>query len=560
MQVIYNAVDRARERLHGRLINPHQSQGVQWMLGREMSGVGFPGGVLADEMGLGKTVQTIATMLGNPQPNPTLIVAPKSLLTQWQREIAKFSSLPSFVLRPQYSAHEPERIASKIESLGNTCILATYETVARMPQLAGVRFSRIILDESHRIKNRVTKTYKAVAALQGGIKWCLTGTPITRRPSDFVTLITWIGETAPLDVGYARSTYLMRRTFEDLSKVCTRLALPPCTINNHTLEMSADEKDLYNAMVKYGQFCVRVNTSLLIEGGEGRREAINEILEVLLRLQQIVVSPSIVGESAQMTEARIFDPVQHETSTIPEDDDCPICMQAFTPETACRTSCGHWFCKSCITSAVLCKPGATCPMCRGAIDDASIRCVSGAGCTGAPFSTKLTKIREILEAERGNKVLIFTHWKKEMLEIQRLLSLMGVSHSTIDGRIDVAKRQERVDDFNAADGVQVLISQIQVGGCGLNMQACRTIIFPSLDWSPAVELQAVARAHRIGVDHPVTVHRLIARGSIDDHVIRIQTQKLEYASQLFEDSRVNTKLGFDPTDLHTLAKIFALIQ
>ena len=175
------------------------------------------------------------------------------------------------------------------------------------------------------------------------------------------------------------------------------------------------------------------------------------------------------------------------------------------------------------------------------------------------FSTKMRKVKDLLVMNRGKKVLIFTHWKREMAEIEQLLAWMGVVYTSIDGRVDVAKRQARVDDFNAADGVDVLISQIQVGGCGLNMQACQTVIFPSLDWSPAMEMQAIARAHRIGVAHPVTVHRLIARGSIDDHVVRIQGQKLAYASELFDDARVNTKLGFDPTNLHSLAKIFALI-
>ena len=322
---VSQAMDRARDQLQGRLINPHQSQGVQWMLGRELSGEGFPGGVLADEMGLGKTVQTIATCLGNPQETPTIIIAPKSLITQWHREFAKFApGLTTLLLRPHYSAHEPDLIATKLASLGPRMVLATYETVARMPQLSGVPFSRIILDEAHRIKNRATKTYKAVAALQGKIKWCLSGTPITRRPSDFKTLVTWLGEPGPVDMASAKTTYLLRRTFEDLSKVCARLALPACTVTNHTLDLSADEKELYNAMVKYGQFCVRVNTALLIEGGDGRREAVNEILEVLLRLQQIVVSPSIVGDSANSIETRIFDQDHPESAPVPGDDECRV--------------------------------------------------------------------------------------------------------------------------------------------------------------------------------------------------------------------------------------------
>ena len=529
------------------------------MLSRELSGAGSPGGVLADEMGLGKTVQTIAACLGNPQSNPTLIIAPKSLLTQWQREISKFSSMRSFTLHTKYSANEPHLVATKLASLGNKFILATYETVARMPALMGCPFSRIILDESHRIKNRATKTYKAVSILQGQIKWCLTGTPIMRRPSDFKALLAWIGEDVTfLDMQYARETYLLRRTFEDLSKVCARLALPPCHITNHVLELSQSEKDVYNAMVSYGQFCVRTNAALIADGGD-RREAVNAILEVLLRLQQIVVSPEIIADSVQAMDGFIFDPRSVETARPPDDDDCPICMQAFSEETACKTECGHWFCRECITSAVLCAAGFTCPMCRAEIVEGSVRVVQSACGNSPALSTKLLKINELVDANRAKKVLVFTHWKREATEIEKMLTWMGVDHVRIDGGMSIEKRQAVVDDFNDAEDGRVLISQIQVGGCGLNIQSASMVILPSLDWSPATEMQAIARAHRLGVAHPVYVHRLVARGSVDDHVLRIQGQKLEYASQLFEDKRVSKKLGFDTSNIHELSKLFALI-
>jgi len=198
-------------------------------------------------------------------------------------------------------------------------------------------------------------------------------------------------------------------------------------------------------------------------------------------------------------------------------------------------------------------------MCREEVEPQSIKRVTVSDEEMRTFSTKLLKTKDILEENRDKKTIIFTHWKKEMREFEDLLKTMDIEYGCIDGKVSIQERQAIVDDFNSRQGGCVLLSQIQVGGTGLNMQGCHTIILPSLDWSPAVEMQAIARAHRLGVEHPVQVHRLIAKGSIDDHVVRLQNEKLEYASQLFEDKRVTKKLGFDPTNLHELAKIFALI-
>ena len=79
--VVTSAYQRATSTLKGRLIAPYQREGVLWLLWRELANNGPKGGFLCDEMGLGKTVQTIATILGNPQRS-TLIVVPKSIVTQ----------------------------------------------------------------------------------------------------------------------------------------------------------------------------------------------------------------------------------------------------------------------------------------------------------------------------------------------------------------------------------------------------------------------------------------------------------------------------------------------
>jgi SNF2 family DNA or RNA helicase len=80
----------AKDTLNGRLFAPYQREGVLWMLTMEGQKSGPKGGFLCDEMGLGKTVQLVSTMLGNPKPR-TLIIVPKSIITQWVEEIHRFA-------------------------------------------------------------------------------------------------------------------------------------------------------------------------------------------------------------------------------------------------------------------------------------------------------------------------------------------------------------------------------------------------------------------------------------------------------------------------------------
>jgi SNF2 family DNA or RNA helicase len=82
--------NRAKNNLNGRLFAPYQREGVLWLLSMENQTSGVRGGVLADEMGLGKSIQLIATMLGNPKTR-TLLVVPKSIITQWVEELARFA-------------------------------------------------------------------------------------------------------------------------------------------------------------------------------------------------------------------------------------------------------------------------------------------------------------------------------------------------------------------------------------------------------------------------------------------------------------------------------------
>lgn len=193
---LFDALQRIKGGLHGRLYKPYQTDGVRWMLRREFCGSGEPrGGLLADEMGLGKTVQILATILGNPAGGlPTLILCPKSLVTQWSQATERFLHVKPLVIGAAESRKiEPHTIAKHRIVLAPYSVLITayqeqLKTGSPTP-LIDFRYDRVVLDEAHVIKNKKSKLFKGADLLKADIRWALTGTPITRKNSDLLTLM-----------------------------------------------------------------------------------------------------------------------------------------------------------------------------------------------------------------------------------------------------------------------------------------------------------------------------------------------------------------------------------
>src|SRR6056300_50991 len=180
---------RAKNTLNGRLFSPYQHEGVMWMLNMENQESGPKGGFLCDEMGLGKTVQLVATILGNPKPR-TLIVVPKSIITQWVEEINRFA--PHLTIN---IFDGPERRIKETDvTLAPYTLLTTKGgSVDAKTPLHMVQWDRVILDEAHEIRNKKSKLFKSVCRLQTQIKWIVTGTPVFNSMEDFVSLCTFLG-------------------------------------------------------------------------------------------------------------------------------------------------------------------------------------------------------------------------------------------------------------------------------------------------------------------------------------------------------------------------------
>jgi superfamily II DNA or RNA helicase len=140
-------------------------------------------------------------------------------------------------------------------------------------------------------------------------------------------------------------------------------------------------------------------------------------------------------------------------------------------------------------------------------------------------SAKLGRLVEIVEEASANrrKVVIFSYFRDVLDIIAAVLGAAVVGPLT--GSTPPIQRQTMVDDFAARHGPAVLVSQIQAGGVGLNIQAASVVILTEPQWKPTIEDQAIARCHRMGQVRSVDVHRVLAEDTVDQRMLEILATK-----------------------------------
>jgi non-specific serine/threonine protein kinase len=176
-------------------LRPYQKVGVSWLAFASSLRLGV---CLADDMGLGKTIQVLGLLLlhkrrarrGDP---PHLLVAPASLLANWQAEIERFA--PSLATRVAHPSAMPAREVAGLagaDLAGTDLVITTYGTLARVEALRAREWSLAILDEAQAIKNPGARQTQAVKALKSRARIALTGTPVENRLGDLWSLYDFL--------------------------------------------------------------------------------------------------------------------------------------------------------------------------------------------------------------------------------------------------------------------------------------------------------------------------------------------------------------------------------
>lgn len=159
-------------------------------------------------------------------------------------------------------------------------------------------------------------------------------------------------------------------------------------------------------------------------------------------------------------------------------------------------------------------------------------------------SGKLDSLRDLLVqiAEGGHRVLIFSQFRGMLDRIEQELPDLGLTSFKITGSTPSQERQEMTKAFNQGARDVFLIS-LKAGGVGLNLTGADTVILVDLWWNPAVESQAIGRAHRMGQEQAVEVYRLVTRGTIEEKIQELQEKKKNLVSEILDGTESRGSLS-----------------
>ncbi|MHB1686524.1 MAG: SNF2-related protein [Ignavibacteriaceae bacterium] len=263
------------------------------------------GGILADDMGLGKTIQALALLAKEKKGNRTsLIVAPTSVVFNWINEIKKFT--PGLKVLNHTGG---ERIKGNTDHFENyDAVITSYSVLLREADFfSKIKFYYIILDESQKIKNPLSKTAKAVRMLSAGHKLCLTGTPVENNLNEIWSQFAFLNPgllgslnkfqknfTKPIHKQNDKSAsehlrkliypFILRRTKDLVAK-----ELPKKSEVIHYCEMEPEQEKIYNLWRN------SIREELMEEiSRNGIKKSGFKVIEGLLRLRQICNHPVLV--------------------------------------------------------------------------------------------------------------------------------------------------------------------------------------------------------------------------------------------------------------------------
>ena len=474
-------------------LRDYQKTGLGWMTALAKLGLN---GCLADDMGLGKTIQVLAWLearragrgrRGDEAARAALVVVQRSLIDNWRGEATKFA--PKLKVRDHTGPRRWDDAAAGTDRESTAVldesdlVLTTYGTLRRdAPRLAGHDFDAVVLDEAQAIKNPKTAAAKAARLLRAPHRLAVSGTPVENHLGELVSVFDFLNP-GMLD----GATGLLERAA--------------------ALE-AAGRQDLD-------------------EGALAERAAADRTEMDAARVLSRAVSPFVLRRTKAQVAPEL--PARQEETLWCEMEPK---QQRFYDRLAAQYR------------ASLMKKIELNGLKRSKIQvlEALLR-LRQAACDpwlvdakqGKLPSAKLDVLVErlLLLREQGSKALVFSQFVKLLGRLRERLDAAGVPYAYLDGR--TRKRQAVVDQFqNDADCPLMLIS-LKAGGTGLNLTAAEYVFLLDPWWNPAVEAQAIDRAHRIGQTQTVFASRLITRGTVEEKVLELQASKRELADAILGD-------------------------
>lgn len=455
--------------------------------------------ILGDEMGLGKTLQTLSLLAYIRQHHkgsldPHLVICPLSVLPSWLSECARWTPALK-ALRFQGTQPERARLKSTTNFSKVDVVFTTYESyVAEDSWFKSRRWTYCILDEGHRIKNAETAQSGKLQGIGSLYRLILTGTPVHNNLHELWSLLHWLYP----NVFTSSSERLFRDAF-DLSKgayslpfLASAQALLGAIMlrrTKATVEMSVpprEETTVFIPLTEAQRFwtyrlLTRMDTGDLADIFDDTDDGIGEGRKEVREHLRTTVAQSVTGQQNQWK--RLMN----------------LLMQL-------RKVCSHPY---------LLPDAEPTPFYLGEHIVAS--------------SSKLIAIDKLLAdiVPKGDRVLIFSQWTGMLDLLEDFMALRSIPYGRLDGSTPRARRALDIKLFQQEKSpYQVFLISTKAGGLGINLTKASHVIMCDSDWNPQNDLQAIARAHRIGQTKTVQVYRLICRGSVEDQMLDRIRRKL----------------------------------
>ncbi len=442
-------------------LRPYQRYGYAWLAFFRQWGLGA---CLADDMGLGKTIQTLALLLkekdfyGQFSP-PVLLVAPTSVVTNWEREVRRFA--PGLRTLIHQGPGRPRGAAFE-QALGNVDVVLTSYALIRQDaeMMQAVRWHGLILDEAQNIKNPSARVTQILRKIPADFRLALTGTPVENRLSELWSIMHF------LNPGYLGSREAFHNTF----------ALPIERYND-------------------------------VEAAERLKKMVGPFI-----LRRVKSDPSVIQDLPEKVETRVYCNLTEEQATL---------YEAVVQDALKQVEESEGIGRSGNVLSMLMKLKQVCNhpvqfLHQGANADPAE--MSG----WVIRSGKLERLVEMLEEvlAEGDRALIFTQFA-EMGELlaNTLPQALGSPALFLHGGTPSKKRDEMIRHFqDDPHGAPIFILSLKAGGIGLNLTRANHVFHFDRWWNPAVENQATDRAFRIGQKQNVQVHKFVTLGTLEETI------------------------------------------
>lgn len=527
------------------LLKPYQLVGVNFLLLLYRKGIG--GAILADEMGLGKTVQAITylTLLKHlhNDSGPHLIVCPASVLENWERELRRWC--PSFSVL-QYHGAGRAAYCKELNSLSKkglpppfNVLLVCYSLFERHSAqqkddrkiLKRWRWSCVLMDEAHALKDKGSFRWKNLmsVARNANQRLMLTGTPLQNDLHELWSMLEFmmpdIFATEDVDlkkllnaedrdlIGRMKSIlgpFILRRLKSDvMQQLVPKIQEVEYVIMERQQEAAYKEAiEEYRAVsqARMGKCSDELNSKNVLEVLP-RRQINNYFVQFRKIANHPLLIRRIYNDEDVIRFARKLHPIgafgfECTLDRVIEE------LKSYNDFSIHR---------------LLLHYGVNDR--KGILPDKHVM-----------LSAKCRALAELLPSlkERGHRVLIFSQWTSMLDILEWTLDVIGLTYKRLDGSTQVAERQTIVDTFNNNTSIFACLLSTRAGGQGLNLTGADTVVIHDMDFNPQIDRQAEDRCHRIGQTKPVTIYRLVTKGTVDENVYEIAKRKLVLDAAVLE--------------------------